>query len=1527
MSGGNWLERGAALTGDAVEWLGDKTADKLEEVGWQGGANAVRSTANSAANRLGADVGEVELGQSDDPKQLVHGSASTLRTTAGHLSDFHAAFTRTGEGLKKLGTDGIKGAAADAFRDSVQEKAPRWFAAAAAFEAAAGAVGRFADTVTWAQGQAKEAIDEYKAAVKLSENAHAAYDTWVKDYESAVKAQQDPLPARPMGFTDPGTDGIESARQKLAEARRQRDDVAHSVAQALEKARDAAPKVSAADAALVELVRKGAEVEHFVGGIAKGTAGLVNFARGLDAHDPYNMNHPTVAQMGLNSMSAGFLTAANDPGAAAKAMLDSAMKDPFEFGGTLVPEAIGPKGGGLLSGAARRAAGLADDLPHTPKRPGGSKEPAPSAGDELRHDPHDKSRESDCKTCREDPVDVATGRMTLPQTDLVLPGSLPLVLSRTFESSYRLGRWFGPTWACTVDQRLEFDDEGVVLVSEDGSLLGYPHPSPDAPVFPHLGRRWPLEQQGDSSYTVTDPDTGRVRHFTEHGLLLQIDDRNGAWISFTYDEQGAPLSITHSGGYEVRLSTSNGRITSLALADGTQILHYGYTDGHLTEVTNSSGRPLRFGYDELGRITSWTDTNDRHFDYVYDDQHRCTAQSGTNGHLNVRFTYEPGRTTLTDSLGHTTQFLVNDRAQITAEIDPTGATTRFEHDRRNRLLARTDPLGRTTRFTYDEAGRMTSVTRPDGRRSQAEYTSLAMPVRVEQPDGRVILQTYDRHGNRTSVTDPSGATTHFGYNTRGHLASVTDALGHTTTVRCDPAGRITSATDPLGATTSYERDAFGRPATITDPLGRTTRLTWSVEGRLLHRVNPDGTRETWTYDGEGNCLTHVDAMGGITVSEYGDFDLLTARTGPDGTRHTFDHDTQLRLTSVTNPQGLTWGYAYDPAGRLASETDFDGRTLAYAYDAAGQLASRTNALGETTMYKHNLLGQTVRKDAAGQVTTYAYDSFDALAAASSPDGTISWLRDGTGRLLSEMVNGRTVTYAYDVLGRRTSRTTPTGVESHWTYDEAGRRSSLTTANRTLTFERDAAGQELARGLGSALALTHEYDLMGRRTAQLVVGQDDRTLQRRGYTYRADGYLTGSDDSLTGPRTFTLDTAARVTAVEADSWSERYAYDEAGNQTSASWPTGHPGGEAQGERAYKGTRITHAGAVRYEHDALGRVVLRQKTRLSRKPDTWRYEWNTEDRVVGVVTPDGTHWHYRYDPLGRRTAKQRLSETGDVLEETLFIWDGATLCEETRDALTLTWTHQGLHPLTQTERIDQDEVDDRFFAIVTDLVGTPTHLLAEDGTTAWHTRSTLWGTTTWNRDATAYTPLRFPGQYYDPESGLHYNVFRTYDPETARYLSPDPLGLTPAPNSTTYVPNPHTWSDPLGLMACEPGDGVTNRDRPPVNGDTNYIVDNPEDWADTITDIDRIEDGIFWEEKSATGQNPNMNVEKWTDKHVMKKLDSYLRARSHLEGWEQAPLGIHFVEPGATPAFRSAVESAVDGWRLNNPGVEVKVRWSE
>ncbi|GHF91522.1 hypothetical protein GCM10018787_45300 [Streptomyces thermodiastaticus] len=147
---------------------------------------------------------------------------------------------------------------------------------------------------------------------------------------------------------------------------------------------------------------------------------------------------------------------------------------------------------------------------------------------------------------------------------------------------------------------------------------------------------------------------------------------------------------------------------------------------------------------------------------------------------------------------------------------------------------------------------------------------------------------------------------------------------------------------------------------------------------------------------------------------------------------------------------------------------------------------------------------------------------------------------------------------------------------------------------------------------------------------------------------------------------------------------------------------------------------------------------------------------------MITPDGTRWRYTYDPLGRRTAKLRLAEDGEtVVERVDFTWDGTTLCEQTTTSpdlphpVALTWDHQGLRPISQTERLlpaadaSQEEIDSRFFAIVTDLVGTPTELVDEHGHLAWRARSTLWGTTAWAANSTAYTPLRFPGQYYDPQ----------------------------------------------------------------------------------------------------------------------------------------------------------------------------------
>ncbi|WP_330304943.1 MULTISPECIES: DUF6531 domain-containing protein [unclassified Streptomyces] len=1166
--------------------------------------------------------------------------------------------------------------------------------------------------------------------------------------------------------------------------------------------------------------------------------GLLEVIRGLERALKALKDIKAVAAVGKMAKEglefSAFATALEDP---------AAFKDPGKLAGILTEGAVMGVGFGVLGKAlgkglkALKPSELAElsralkiggsDLSKLNLRPGEVEKLEAGIG----------AAEKECKL---DPIDVATGDMLLPQTDVQLPGTMALVLERTHLSSYRWGGWFGPSWASTLDQRLQADDEGFIYAAPDGARLVFPLLARDSdePVYPEAGSRLALawDTTVDGALRLTDPDAGLAHVFhtpqpTDSGdavdLPLQfIEDRNGQRITIHYADDGTPVEAHHSGGYRIAIDRHPElpRISALRLldpgraeADGTTLVSYSYDEaGHLAELVNSSALPMRFSYDEAGRITSWTDRNDTAYTYTYDERGRVVRTEGSVGFLSGTLAYDDATrtTTVTDSLGHSTFYEHNESFRLICTTDPLGHTTHQEWDSEQRLIASSDELGNVTTFRYDEHGRRTAVGHADGRDITTQYNQLGLAETLADPDGIVWQQTYDERGNRTAVTDRARMTTYFAWNSAGHLTSVTDALGHTTTVRCNPAGLPVQITDPLGNATRYERDAFGRSIAITDPLGATTRLEWTIEGRPARRFAADGTVESWVYDGEGNCTSHTDATGAISRSEYTHFDLLAAQTGPDGTRHVYTHDTERRLVQVTNPQGMSWSYEYDPAGRLTSETDFDGRTLFYTRNAAGLLTARTNVLGQTTHYAHDALGRVVRKEADGQVTTYEYEPNGRLVQAISPSVTLTRQHDQAGNVVSEAVNGRTTTYGYDELGRRASRITPTGAISTFTYDIADNIAELTTAGRTVGFERDGVGRELVRRIGATVTITSAFDTQGRLVRQSAARLGGKHIQRRSYTYRADGSLIGLDDELNGTSRFDLDGAGRVTAVEAANWSERYAYDDVGNQTNASWPTSHPGHEATGPRSYTGTRITRAGNVRYEYDALGRITLRQKIRLSRGPDTWRYTWDAEDRLSSVATPDGTVWRYQYDPLGRRIAKQRFAEDGEsVVEQVDFTWDSSTLCEQTttsagqQHGVTLTWDHQGMQPLAQTERITvadapQEGVDSRFFAIVTDLIGTPTELLDENGSIAWRTRRTLWGTTAWAANSTAYTPLRFPGQYYDPETGLHYNYFRHYDPDTARYVTPDPLGLAPAPNPTTYVHNPLTWVDYLGLApGCE------------------------------------------------------------------------------------------------------------------------------
>ncbi|WP_369248417.1 DUF6531 domain-containing protein [Streptomyces sp. R41] len=1020
-----------------------------------------------------------------------------------------------------------------------------------------------------------------------------------------------------------------------------------------------------------------------------------------------------------------------------------------------------------------------------------------------------------------DPIDISTGQMVMSETDLTLPGVLPVVLERHHRTGLRSGRFFGPSWSSTLDQRLLLDATGVRFVNDDGMVLSYPVPEPDVPVLPVEGPRWPMEWDGTRSgpITVHRPETGQTLQFVSlpsgapaELMLAGVIDRNGNSIAITYSAEGTPTEVVHHGGYRIGVTCASGRITELRLLsdpDEPTVMRYAYDDrGNLAEIYNSSGLPLKLAYDDQRRITGWDDRIGTWYRYMYDDMGKCVASRGINGILDYTYVYddESGTTTAVNSLGHTSRYQFNDSYQLVVETDPLGNTTHRTWNRYDSLLTLTDPLGRLTEFDYDAAGRLTRMRLPDGSVTTTEFGELGLPVTVVEADGARWSQSYDSKGNLAEAVDPSGAITRYTYAPGGRLATHTDPLGHTRTLTTDAAGLPLELTDSMGSTTRCVRDAFGRVVELRDPAGQVTRMGWTVEGLQAYTEDPDGSRESWEYDAEGNEIAHRDPSGATTLHDIGPFDLPRVRINADGTHYKFDYDTEQQLRCVTNAQDRTWTYDFDEAGRLVAERDFNGTDLTYRYDAAGQLTRRADESGEALEYSYDLLGNAVEhRFSDGSVSTFRHDAGGQLVWARNANAEVELRRDAMGRIVYESINGRTVTSVYDLLGRRIERVTPSGVVSQWTYDSEDRPVRLKAHGYTLGFEYDTGGREVRRQLGQRAILSQSWRHAGYLRDQEILTQGPRgasTLWRRGFSYASGGNVSTIDEPGTGTHRFQLDAVGRVTSVSGPQWQERYAYDAVGNVASAAVSGAE--GLLTDKRETSGTLVRRAGGSRYEHDKQGRVIRRIKRTLSGIRKVWTYRWNPENRLTDLFAPDGSHWRYSYDPLGRRISKKRIDDDDTAVEICFFDWDGEALAEEESDGGDVrTWEYEpGTHsPLLQINRTpDQEDYDQRFYAIITNLVGTPTELISEDGEIAWQARTTLWGEDAGTTVVETDCPLRFPGQYYDSESGWHYNFYRYYDPQTAQYTSPDPLGLLPEDNHHGYVRNPLSWLDALGLAPC-------------------------------------------------------------------------------------------------------------------------------
>ncbi|MVW98375.1 type IV secretion protein Rhs, partial [Pseudomonas sp. PB100] len=195
---------------------------------------------------------------------------------------------------------------------------------------------------------------------------------------------------------------------------------------------------------------------------------------------------------------------------------------------------------------------------------------------------------------------------------------------------------------------------------------------------------------------------------------------------------------------------------------------------------------------------------------------------------------------------------------------------------------------------------------------------------------------------------------------------------------------------------------------------------------------------------------------------------------------------------------------------------------------------------------------------------------------------------------------------------------------------------------------------------------------------------------------------------------------------------------------------------------------------------------------------QYRYDCQHRLIAVTQPNGQTASYRYDPFGRR-----ISKTVDGIT-TEFFWQGDKLIAEHHADRHRSYLYEpdSFRPLALLDGFGPTDTQPYHYQL--DHLGTPQELTDPDGEIVWSAHYRAYGQISRLDKGKIDNPLRFQGQYFDQESGLHYNRHRYYNPDIGRYLTPDPVKLAGGINAYQYVPNPTGWVDVLGLSTCPGAD---------------------------------------------------------------------------------------------------------------------------
>jgi RHS repeat-associated protein len=1064
------------------------------------------------------------------------------------------------------------------------------------------------------------------------------------------------------------------------------------------------------------------------------------------------------------------------------------------------------------------------------------------------------------------------------------------------------------------------DQEGHVEKYDYAGASVSKRTAPDGGVTDYLFEYDDVNKQFTSRITGPQTSAGRrVEEFTHNrsGQPVRRIVNGRVDDEVRYDTGARTESHTNARGFTRKITKNEyDQVIETVNEDGTSVKDsYSAVNLKLLEHVNEAGTKTQYQYDAQGNlfrqidaagtpdaVTTEYEVNGLGQMIKLTVKGRTEANGTTTPDAVVTSTYdEQGQMrSLTDAEGNVQQSAYNRLGNQVSLTDAQNNTMSFTVDASGHVLKGSDALKRVTTFAYDKVGNLVSMTDPMSRQSQMVYDAMNRVVQVVGSIGDTTTMQYDAQGLLLSSTDPDGRRTQFEYDNFLRVTKKTDGAGNVTEYSYQIGdGSASGVLGSLGEATEVRYPTFTlrrrfnalqrlTSATLVNPgvADTTQTTTYDQRGLPQSETNPYGKVHRFSYDARGNPLSVLDALGNSTRMQYDVRGNLLQLSDANNNTRQYRYDRNGRITKEILPLGQISTIEYDASGNVLSQINANGQKQAFSYDAANRIKDIKTYAQDGTLERTIGFG----RNAADQLTSWS----DKLAG-NDVSGTLSY--DELGRKVGEVVTypgGFTMSYgyAYSASGKKTQLTWPDGTNIGYGYGSNGELVSVTIPKEgTIAFNQFKWLRPVETILPGGTLESKTYDGLLNETAVTVKGPAQQDLFASTTTYGKVHEplvrsLTNVSASTAKQVSYTYDDELRLVKTVTDTGglfganTEIFTLDAIANRIAYSRDTGAWQYDANNRLKQRGTG---ASATTYEYDDAGNLV--RKNEPGGKVTLFSYD--SSRRLVAVKDGAGQIVaKYAYDPFGRRIWKEQYRDFAQkVLAQavrTYFLYADEGLIAEASQAITadgasaapaVITAQYGVRPESNFNtavlfaKTRNDSGEPGVVYLHNNELGAPVQASDRNGKVVWAADYDAFGKAQITTpaeligNAAVSIPFRLPGQTEDPETGLHYNYFRDYDPLIGRYIESDPIGVSGGTNTYAYVGgNPLSQFDPLGLECVAVGGSVTCN----VPGGPKINFPRPPDWPAYIGPRG-FHPGYHFYNESASNAGP-----------TAKCLEDYIRA---------------------------------------------------